>query len=135
MFVEKIKYTDLFGTEREETFYFNLSKAELLEMDFAGHGHLEEALREMVDKKDSKILMKTFKEILLKSYGERSADGRRFMKDGGKLAEAFAETPAYDILFNRLVSDAEYSAKFINGVLPEVEGGAPSDKPVISVTK
>jgi hypothetical protein len=79
--------------------------------------------------------MKTFKEILLKSYGERSADGRRFMKEGGKLAEAFAETPAYDILFNRLVSDAEYSAKFINAVLPEVEGGAPADKPVISVTK
>ncbi len=139
MFVEKIKYTDYFGTEREETFYFNLTKTELLQLDFAGHGHLEDALREMVDNKDPKLLMKTFVDILLMSYGERSNDGKHFRKKdpvtGADLSNNFVDTPAYDILFNKLISDADYASKFINGVLPQIEGGAPNDKPVISVTK
>ena len=117
MLKKTITYTDFNGTERTEDYYFNLSKAELLEMEVGTTGGYAEKVQAIIDAKDSPDIMKIFKELLLKAYGEKSADGKRFIKiddNGRPLAIAFEQTPAYSEIF----MDADAGAAFINGILP-----------------
>lgn len=122
MLKKTIKYTDYNGVEREEDFYFNISKAEIGDMEFSTPGGLSEHIKRIIQTQDTKQVYKMFKEIVLNSYGEKSADGRRFIKrdaDGNRLAVAFSETDAYSELFMELISDEENMANFINGVVPK----------------
>lgn len=122
MLKKTIKYTDYNGVEREEDFYFNISKAEIGDMEFSTPGGLSEHIKRIIQTQDTKQVYKMFKEIVLNSYGEKSADGRRFIKrdaDGNRLAIAFSETDAYSELFMELISDEENMANFINGVVPK----------------
>lgn len=121
MFTKTIEYEDYDGNVRKEPFYFNLNKAELMEMQFTGPGGLEKKLKTIINSLDGEEMMKTFKEIILKSYGEKSLDGKRFIKkapDGHLLADDFEQTEAYSQLFMELVIDADKMAEFINGVIP-----------------
>lgn len=118
MLKKTITYTDYNGLERTENFYFNLTETEIMEMEVGTVGGLAEMITKVVEAKDAPAIMKTFKDLLLKAYGEKSLDGKRFEKKNGQLAEAFAETEAYSILFMELVTDAEKAAEFINGIVP-----------------
>ena len=80
MITKTIKYTDYNGVEREEKFLFNLSKAELMEMEMGTTGGLAETIQKIVETKDAPSIIKIFKDLVLKSYGEKSADGKRFIK-------------------------------------------------------
>jgi hypothetical protein len=115
-----IKYTDFNGNERTEDFYFNLTKAEIMEMELGVDGGLSEVLRKMVNTQDVKNIVKYFKTIVLQAYGEKSNDGKRFIKiDGGvRLAEIFVETEAYSNLFIELLGDPDKMADFINSLVP-----------------
>lgn len=117
MLKETRTYTDYDGVERTEDFYFNLSKAELAEMELSEEGGLEQSIQKIINAKDNKKIVETFKDILLKSYGEKSPDGRRFIKSA-ELSKAFSETPVYSDMFIRLATDEEYATKFINGIMP-----------------
>lgn len=118
MVIETIKYVDYNGEDREEKYYFNLAKSELIEMDAMLPGGMEETFKLIREKNDIPALMKAFKTILLKSYGVKSPDGRRFEKSE-EISNAFEQSPAYDTLFMALVSDnGEKSSKFIKGILP-----------------
>lgn len=121
MLKKTITYTDYDGVERTEDFYFNLSKAEIMEMDFSATGGMEKMIKKIVSTKDTKAMIEIFKEIILKSYGEKSSDGRRFIKvlDGRKLSEDFAQTEAYSELFMELATDDKAAAAFINGIIPQ----------------
>jgi len=116
-----ITYTDYDGNERTEDFYFNLSKAELMEMDFSATGGMEKMIKRIVEAQDTKRIIEVFKDIILKSYGEKSADGRKFLKvvDGRKLSEEFAQTEAYSELFMELATNDKAATEFINGVIPQ----------------
>lgn len=120
MIKKPITYTDYDGVERTEDFYFNLSQAELAEMEMETEGGLQKMIDTIVQTKDSKKIINLFKKIILKSYGEKSADGRRFQKrrDGHALADDFEETEAYSVLFMELATDADAAVKFISGVVP-----------------
>ena len=118
MLKKKIKYTDYNGAEREEDFYFNLSKAELSEMELSTTGGLRQMLDKIIAEQDTVKLAEFFKKIILKSYGEKSADGKHFYKRNGELANDFAETEAYVELYMELATDAEAATKFVNGILP-----------------
>lgn len=118
MLKKTITYTDYNGLERTENFYFNLTETEIMEMEVGTVGGLAEMITKVVEAKDAPAIMKTFKDLLLKAYGEKSLDGKRFEKKNGQLADAFAETEAYSILFMELVTDAEKAAEFINGIVP-----------------
>lgn len=122
MLKKTITYTDYDGNERIEDFYFNLSKAELMEMNFNTEGGMEKTIKRIVDTKDVKQLIEIFKDIILKAYGEKSDDGKRFIKvrDGHKLCEDFAQTEAYSELFMELASNDELASDFINGIIPQV---------------
>lgn len=121
MLKKTIVYHDYDGNERSENFYFNLSKAEVMEMEFSFTGGMTNVIEQMVNTQDTARIMELFKKIIMSAYGEKSADGKRFMKigaDGRRLAEGFVETEAYSELFMELVSDPKKFADFIAAVIP-----------------
>lgn len=121
MFKKTIEFEDYNGTPRKEDFYFNLTKAEVMEMELGTVGGLAERINKIVATQDAPSIMSIFKELILKAYGEKSADGRRFEKKNGELAAAFAETEAYSALFMELATDDKAAAEFINGITPKME--------------
>lgn len=121
MLKQVIKYTDYNGVEREEAFWFNLTKAELIEMEMTTVGGFAEMIENIIAAKDTPTLVKIFKDFILKAYGEKSPDGRGFIKldeDGRPLSRKFVQTEAYSELFMKLSTDAEAAAAFINGIVP-----------------
>lgn len=121
MLSKNIKYTDYNGVEREEKFLFNLSKAELMEMELGTTGGLAETIKIIISTQDTPKIIKIFKDLVLKAYGEKSADGKRFIKvdeKGNPLSVAFSQTEAYSNLFMELATDAKAAADFIRGIIP-----------------
>ena len=118
MVVEKIKYTDFNGLDREEEFMFNLTEAEITEMELTTDGGLSDSIKKIIAAQDTPQIIKVFKMLLLKSYGEKSADGRRFVKSE-KLSEEFSQTNAYSQLFMKLATDDKAAVAFINGIMPD----------------
>lgn len=110
-------YTDYNGVERTETLHFNLSKAELMEMELGTSGGLGDMIQKIIAAQDAPAIMKLFKELILKAYGEKTPDGRRLMKSEA-ISEAFSQTPMYSDLFMELATDAEAASKFVNGIIP-----------------
>lgn len=117
MLKKTITYKDLEGNEVVDDFYFNLSKAELIEMELEQDGGFEDYLKKLIKTKDGAKIIAAFKFIVLKSYGVKSEDGKRFIKNE-QLREEFQQTDAYSQLFMELALDADAAAKFINGVVP-----------------
>lgn len=117
MLKKNITYTDYNGVERSEDFYFNLSKAEIMEMELSTVGGFTEMVNRIVAAQDGPAIMKLFKDLILKAYGEKSPDGKRFIKRP-ELGEAFSQTEAYTNLFMELATDADAAAKFVNGIVP-----------------
>ena len=118
MLKKLITYKDFNGRERKENFYFNLSQSELMEMELGTVGGMQNLIQLIIDKQDIPEIIKAFKMIILKSYGEKSADGVRFIKND-ELSTAFSQTDAYNKLFMELISNANAAAEFINGIVPE----------------
>ena len=118
MLKKTVTYTDYNGLERTEDFYFNLSKAELMEMQAGTPGGYGEMLQAIVDAKDLPVLIKLFKELILKSYGVKSPDGRRFIKSK-ELSDEFAQTEAFVKLYMEMVTDDKAAAAFANGIIPQ----------------
>lgn len=118
MIKETRTYVDYDGVERTEDFYFALSKAELAEMELSTDGGFEKLIDKIVKSKDNKKIVETFKDILLRSYGEKSDDGRRFIKSA-ELSKEFSETPVYSDMFIELATDEDKASKFINGIMPK----------------
>lgn len=118
MLKKNIKYVDYDGNERSEDFYFNLNKAEVIELQLGTVGGLTKTLAKIVQEKDVSRIIEYFKTLILKAYGEKSADGRRFVKSQ-ELRDAFEQTEAYSELFMELASNAQMAAEFVNGVLPK----------------
>lgn len=135
MLKKLITYTDYNGVERKENHYFNLNKTELLEMETEVAGGMRQLIENMMEKQDIPKIMKSFKTILLKAYGEKSPDGRRFIKSE-ELSTAFSQTEAYNVLFMELLSDAGKAAAFINGLMPdEMRGEVPPEGVLTPITK
>ena len=120
MLKKTITYTDYDGNKRTEDFYFNLSKAEVAEMEMSVEGGLTKTLEKIVAEQDGKRIIEMFKDLILKAYGEKSLDGKRFIKSK-ELSEAFSQTEAYSELFMELAMNAEASAAFVNGIIPVMD--------------
>lgn len=120
MLAKTITYTDYNGLERTETFYFNLTEAEVMEMELSTAGGLSDTITKIVEAKDAPTLIKIFKDLILKAYGEKSADGRRLIKND-EVRDAFSQTEAYSQLFMELAFDADKAAEFVNGIAPNKE--------------
>ena len=117
MLKKTVTYVDYNGVERTEDFYFNLSKAEVAEMELSVEGGFSKMLEEIVKSNDNVRIVELFKQMVLKAYGEKSADGKRFVKSK-ELSEAFSQTEAYSEIFIELALDEKAAAAFVNGIMP-----------------
>ena len=132
MLKKAISYEDYNGVERKEDFYFNLSEAEILEMEASSGGGFAEMVEKIIAAKDNETIFKVFKDMVLKAYGERTLDGKRFRKvddNGRPLWVAFSETEAYSNLIMELATNTAAAVEFVNGVLPG-DMISPKDEPV-----
>ena len=119
MLVKKVGYTDYKGVKREDELYFNLSKAEVAEMELSHEGGLSAKIERIVATQNGGEIIALFKDLIIKSYGTISDDGKRFIKND-KLREEFLQTEAYSELFMELASDADAASAFVNGIIPQV---------------
>jgi hypothetical protein len=117
MLKKTIPYVDYNGNKREEDFYFNLTETELAEMQMEVTGGLTTMLQAIIKAQDIPTIAKLFKQIVLKSYGKKSPDGRQFIKSE-ELSREFSQTEAYNILYMELSQDAEKASDFITGIIP-----------------
>ena len=118
MFVKKMTYTDYNGEERTEDFYFNMTRAEIAEMQLSVKGGFQALIERINNEKDLPAMIEIFKDIILRSYGKKSDDGRRFIKSK-ELSEEFSQTEAYSDLFMELATDSTAAAAFVNGIMPQ----------------
>jgi len=117
MIKKTMTYTDYNGTERTEDHYFNLTKAEVMEMEMSTKGGLAEMINRIIAAQDQPSIIKIFKDLIIKSYGVKSPDGKRFIKNQ-EVIDEFVQTEAFSDLFMELATDADKAAEFINGVVP-----------------
>lgn len=118
MIKKTITYTDYDDNQRTEDFYFNLSKAEIIEMQLSTEGGLAEQVKKIIGSQDVPSLIKVFKELVLKAYGEKSDDGKHFRKSEA-ISKDFEDSPAYSVMFMELATDDKAAADFINGIIPK----------------
>ena len=117
MIKKTITYSDFNGNERTEDFYFNLTKAEITKMELSTKGGLAEMIQRIVAAQDTPAIIEVFEDLIKRSYGVKTPDGRGFVKRIDDL-EAFMSTEAYSQLFMELATDADAASKFVNGVVP-----------------
>ena len=134
MLKKVIKYNDFDGNESEETFYFNLTEAELLEMDMTTEGGMQAMLEQIIQEKDMPKLWQYFERIVKASYGVKSADGKYFDKSPEQLRK-FTQCLAYNTLIMELVRDADAAANFCNAILPKNMSQPTGDGSMIALTK
>lgn len=132
MLKREIKYTNFDDEEVTETFYFNLSKSELIELEVEREEGMSEWLQAIIETKDHKELIAQFKRLVLLTYGQKSEDGKRFIKND-QLREEFSQTPAYDALFMELALDDGAAVAFIKGIMPKDMAGD-LDKKMTEIT-
>ena len=120
MFKKTITYTDFFGDKRTEDFYFNMNKAEVVEWQYSINGGINRLFEKIINDGAQSLLVSMIKDLIRRSYGERSIDGKRFEKkrNGQYLFDDFEQTMAYEALFMELIQDEKAAADFINGLMP-----------------
>ena len=118
MVKKTITYTDYNGVERTEDFYFNLTEAELIDMQMNEVGGLGELIQKVTAARDDVTTYNIFKDLIRRAYGEKSPDGKRFIKTP-EVKDAFMQTEAYSIIFMELMQDEEKAAAFVNGIIPQ----------------
>jgi len=123
MRVEPITYTDYDGNVRTERFYFNISAAEIAKWEIATPGGLEQKFTIITERQDPKEILEAFDELLKKSYGKKSDDGRTFVKNDD-LWNEFVATEAYSTLILKFFTDSDYAVKFFQQVFPAVQEDA-----------
>lgn len=117
MIKKTISYVDFDGNKRTEDFWFHLTKTEVAELEVSVDGGITKMIERLIQLKDTKRIIEIMKDIVQKSYGVKSADGRRFIKNK-EVLEEFTQTEAYSILFMELATDAEKAVDFFAGVIP-----------------
>ena len=118
MYVKEMEYTDFNGVTRKEKFYFNLTKAEILDLELGKTGGLTEYIKKIIEAQDTPTIMALFKSLLLKAYGVKSDDGRRFIKND-QIREDFEQTQAFSDLYMLLALNDEEASKFVNAIVPD----------------
>lgn len=134
MIVKRISYVDYDGNERTEDFRFNLTETELMKMEFEAEGGLEAMIKKIIDEKDTRKIAEMFEKIILTSYGEKSLDGKRFVKSP-EISKAFSETEAFNKLYMELLTDEKAASNFVNGLVPNDVANRAKNIPAPEVVK
>lgn len=118
MLKKTMTYEDCEGNKVTEDFWFNLTQAEIVKLNYYCPGGLEVYAKRC--EKDGRYydILELFEKIICMAYGEKSADGKRFIKSK-ELTESFIQTEAYSNLFMELISNPEAGQIFIKGITPK----------------
>lgn len=116
MIKKTIKYTNYNGVECTEDFYFNLSRAELIQMEFGTKEGFTKKIEKISKSEDSSQIFNMFSDIVLKAYGKKSEDGTYFRKSE-QLSEEFSQSEAYSELLVELMSDENKASDFVKGLI------------------
>jgi len=119
MYAKSIKYTDFNGVEREEVHHFNLTQAEITEMELSTNGGLDQYIHNIIAAQDGAEIIALFKQLICKSYGVKSLDGKYFHKRPEDL-ENFMATEAFSVLYMELATDTKAATEFVNGITPKM---------------
>lgn len=121
MFTKEITYTDFAGEKRTEKFQFNMTKSEVVEWQYSINGGINKLFERIVNHNDQAALVNMVKDLIRRSYGEVSLDGRKFEKkrNGVPLFDDFEASNAYDVLYMELITDEKAAADFVNGLMPK----------------
>lgn len=117
MLKKTITYEDYNGETQTEDFFFNLTRAELMEMELKTEGGMEQMIDKMTKEEDTAKIIEMFKEIIITAYGVKSLDGKKFRKRQED-KEDFLDSAAYDALFVELISNPDEAAAFVSGIIP-----------------
>lgn len=117
MLKHECTYKDFNGNEVTDVLYFHLSMPEIIEMEVEKPGGLKAIVEQMIDTKNYRDLVQLFKDLLLRSYGRKSEDGKRFIKTEEDRLN-FSQSAAYNKMYLDLATDAAFGAKFITGLMP-----------------
>lgn len=128
MLKKTITYTDYEGVEQTRDFFFHLTKTEVIKMENSEVGGLTKLLGKIVQESDQPKIIKYFDQFIALSYGEKSADGQRFIKSK-ELSDAFFQCPAYDVLFQEIMANTQAAADFVNAIVPKYDGDASAALP------
>lgn len=130
MLKRTFNYTNFDGQEVTDDYYFNLTKAEIMELELSAYGGLEMLIKRLIEEKNSEEIVKIFKKIILMSVGEKSYDGKRFIKND-EIRNNFYQTEAYSMLFCELVQDPDKANEFLKAIVPQIQqaGDAPALAP------
>lgn len=120
MLKKTFKFVDYNGNPRTEDHYFHLTQAEVTELELSVDGGLTAMINRVVQAQNGRQIIDTMKDIILKSYGVKSPDGRRFIKNQ-EVRDAFVQTEAYSQLFMELATNAEAASDFVAGIIPAKE--------------
>jgi len=127
MHKEEITYTDYNGVQKTRTFYFALSKSDLMKLELKTPGGLTTYLEKIVNANDSPEIVDAFEKIILAAYGEKTADGERFVKSK-EISDAFMQSAAYDQFFMELLTDTDKAINFVNNIVPQEEAQKQGDR-------
>lgn len=119
MLKRTFEYVDYNGNKRKEDHYFNLTQAEIMEIEMKAEGGmgLQDMINRLIAAQDGGTIMDVVKNIIMKAYGVKSPDGRKFVKSK-ELSEDFAQTEAFSDLYVELLTDSAKTAEFINAIVP-----------------
>lgn len=131
MLKKTVTYEDFDGNQVTEDLYFNLTQAEVMEMNMESGGALSERYQKIIDAQDTASLIKEFKRLILKAYGVKSVDGKRFIKND-QLREEFESSAAYSAIFMELATNTDAATAFANGILPKVKDAEPAKTPALN---
>lgn len=120
MFKKEIEYVDFDGVRRKDTYYFHLTKAEMIEYENSRQGGVTTLIKRIIAAEDNVTIMELLKDFIMRSYGEKSPDGRRFTKSE-EASVAFTQTEAYSELLMQMLSDASFASEFVTGVCSAVK--------------
>ncbi len=119
MIKQTVTYIDYDGTQRTEDKYFHMTKRELIKWETeSGSGGMDKFIEKIIETEDRKTLIEMFDDLILRAYGEKSIDGRSFVKTP-ELRKEFEDSACYDQLFMDLIQDTDKLTTFVNGLIPE----------------
>ncbi len=136
MFTKKVKYVDFDGNLREETVRFNLNESEVLDLQMSENGGLTAMIERMIETQDNAKLAAEFRRLLALSYGEKSLDGRSFVKEdeeGRPLFRKFKQTGAYNEVYKWLLTGENAVLEFMEGIIPKEQKG--NDRNLVALEK
>ena len=117
MYIKEITFTDFNGNTVTEIYCFNLNKVELMELQTSVPGGWAALGEKAVKEQDSSTLFKLYKELVLTAVGEKSADGKQFIKTP-EIVSKFQNSNAFPEFMMALVENEKLAEEFIAGILP-----------------